>query len=80
MRYIVKDPAGVFLGGDRIPKGEAVPGGVSSSQLAAWKRFGQIEEEKAKPEPEKPPGGAKGPDTKPPEGGDKGGGEKSPAK
>lgn len=59
MKYQVIDPKGVILDGKVIKKGETLPdGGFTGSQLAAWKRFGQVKEAKAAPakEPNKPEG------------------------
>lgn len=66
--YQVIDPKGVLVGGKRIGKGEPLPDGwFTGSQLAAWKRFGQVKEAKAAPvkEPTKPEGEKGDTDPKP---------------
>jgi hypothetical protein len=57
-RFEVTDPAGVLVGGKRIPKGDLLPASATGSQLKAWQRFNQVKPVKPAParsEPEETP-------------------------
>ncbi|MBB5351349.1 hypothetical protein HNR46_001585 [Haloferula luteola] len=43
MKFIVKDPNGVLLNGKRIPQGKQITAHPGSSQIIAWRRFGQVD-------------------------------------
>ena len=69
-RYQVVDPKGVLHNGERVAKGQALPAGVTGSQVKAWQRFGQIKEVVEKPakteDPKPPVDGGKTTENKPP--------------
>lgn len=71
IKLIVTDPKGVLLGSDRIARGQELPSGASGSQVAAWKRFGQVKEVEVK-EPKAPKPGSP-PPSGPPDGEEGGG-------
>jgi len=62
MKFIVTDSKGLLIGGQRIPKGSALPASVSGSQLIAWKRFGQVKEAQEKTEKPSKQDGPENPD------------------
>lgn len=69
-RYQVVDPKGVLHNGETVAKGQHLPPGVTGSQVAAWRRFGQIKEVVEKPakteDPKPPADGGKTIENKPP--------------